>query len=292
MKKVCISTYCEWSSYGSVLQTIGLKCALNSLNAESFVVKDSPAPMVSKTFHFKFSKNLKKLIKNVLNIKIRKQKELCYKKCIEFINHHIDIKYYNDFETLKKQPPKADYYIAGSDQIWHPALCKPMFFLDFLPEKIRRYSYAASMGVTKINSDAEKKFETLIKKFETYSVREEQMVDVIKKYTQQTTYVHIDPTFLIDNKVWENYEKPYNIKEPYILVFAIYWDKKLNKELKKLYKKHHIKIVAICSQYNFIWANKKIYDVDCANFLYLIHNAEAVISSSFNIDSIIYNVAK
>lgn len=292
MKKVCVSTYCEWSSYGSVLQTIGLKRMLNKLNSQSFVVKDVPAPATTKIFCFSFSKNIKILLKNILNLRIKKKRELCYRNCVEFINKHVDVKYYNDFETLKKQPPKADYYIAGSDQIWHPSLCKPIFFLDFLPETVKRYSYASSMGVTEVKKDKEEEFKNLIRKFDTFSVREDQMVEIIDKYVQAPITVHIDPTFLVSSKEWEEYEKTYNIKQPYILVYAIYWNKKLNKELKKLHKKSGIKVVAICTKSNSIWSNEKLYDVDCGNFLYLIHHAKAVISSSFHGVSLALNYNK
>ena len=45
VKTVCVSTYCEWSSYGSVLQAIGLKKCLETLGMESFVIRDNPAPL-------------------------------------------------------------------------------------------------------------------------------------------------------------------------------------------------------------------------------------------------------
>ena len=45
MKKACIATYCEWTSYGSVMQAIGLKKMLLRLGVESFVLRDFPAPV-------------------------------------------------------------------------------------------------------------------------------------------------------------------------------------------------------------------------------------------------------
>jgi len=68
-KKICVVTYCEWSSYGSVLQTIGMRSAISDLGAESFVLIDNPAPLPTTRFNFKISKNIKTLIKNLLKVR-------------------------------------------------------------------------------------------------------------------------------------------------------------------------------------------------------------------------------
>jgi len=282
MKKACIVTYCEWSSYGSVMQAIGLKETLKELNIESFIVKDNPAPQPSKRFHFCFSKNLKALLKNILSININKKAEKRYQTCVSFINKNVDIIYYANYDALKQQPPIADYYIAGSDQIWHPDLCKPLFFLSFLPENEKKFSYAVSMGKIEISDKKRDEFNALVKDFYNYSVREGQMIDGLSQLVDKPIATHIDPSFLVPAETWLNYEKAYDIDKPYILVYAIYWDKKFNKQLRKLKKTSKCKIVALCTGLSSVWADKKIYDADCGNFLWLIHNAQAIISSSFH----------
>lgn len=283
MKEICVSTYCEWSSYGSVLQAMAFKNTLLDLGYDSFIVRDAPAPVSQKSFPFVFKKNPKALIKQLLNIRLKKKREALYEKSVEFINNNVDIKYYNDYKALDKHFPKADYYIAGSDQIWHPALCKQSFFLDFLPEGYKRLSYAASMGVTDIPKNKEEAFSSLILKFDTLSIRENEMEAVICKYTDKPISRHIDPTFLLPSDSWRSISREYLVKKPYVLVFAIYWDKQLNNELKKLHKKTGCGIVAVCpSGCSRVWATNKIYDADPGQFLYLIDHAEAVVSSSFH----------
>ena len=283
MKKVCISTYCEWSSYGSVLQALALKKTLRDLECESFIVRDAPAPKAQKKFPLKLSKNSKTMVKQILSAPINKQKEVMYQKSVAFINRYMDMVYYNDYSALQKRIPDADYYMAGSDQIWHPALCKPAFFLDFLPDDVPRLSYAASMGVTQISKEKESIFSRLVSRFDTVSVREEEVESAVKTYTNKPIYRHIDPTFLVEAKDWCAITKPYPIQSPYILVYAIYWDKEFNKVLKKLHKETGYTIVALCpSGRSSVWANQKIYDADPGEFLYLIEHAEAVISSSFH----------
>ena len=54
-------------------------------------------------------------------------------------------------EELKKQCPKADVVIAGSDQIWNPLfqMAKIKHFIWTLLQMVqKRFPYAASMVVT------------------------------------------------------------------------------------------------------------------------------------------------
>ena len=194
MKTACIATYCEWSSYGSIMQSIGLKKTLNSMGCQSFIVQDKPAPAINIKTPIKVGTRPRQIAKNMCDNVLRKKTDVRYRKSVEFINNNVDVVYYNDYETLEKKPPKADIYIAGSDQIWHPNLCKSLFFLDFLRNNEKRYSYAASMGVTKIKPEKEQLFSSLVSKFDTVSVRENEMVSIIENYTNGPVQEHIDPT--------------------------------------------------------------------------------------------------
>ena len=283
MKTVCVSTWCEWTSYGSVMQAIGLKKCLVDLGYDSFIVRDIPAPVSQKSFPLSLSSNPKTLVRNFLFWRVRKQRGVLYQNSVKFIRENLDVRYFNDYETLKKHVPNADYYIAGSDQIWRPEVCKRAFFLDFLPPEKKRLSYAASMGVLQLPDKNRALFGELISKFDSFSVREKEMIDVLSQYAEKKIERHIDPSFLVDAKYWDGLSEKYPIEKPYVLVYTIYWDRSYNKELKKIHKQTGYDIVALCPNGpSTLWANKRIYDADPGQFLYLIKNAEAVVSSSFH----------
>lgn len=147
------------------------------------------------------------------------------------------------------------------------------------------------MGVTDIPAEKKETFAQLLKKIDSISAREQEMIPILKKYTNKPISVHIDPTFLQSKEDWKKFEKPYNIKKPYFLVYPIYWDIKFNKELRKLHKKTGLNIVVLSSGLNKVYANKRVFDASPGQFLWLIDNAEAVISSSFHgiAFSIIFN---
>lgn len=290
-KTVCIATFCEWGSYGSIMQAIGLKKTLNVLGFDSFIVRDKAAPPTTINFSLKLSSSLKQLFKNFINLFLFNYTKKRYYSCNQFIRDNLDCIYYNDYETLKKYPPAADYYITGSDQVWNPVSCNPAFFLDFV-KKHPRLSYAASMGTTAIPAVKQTQFESFLNSIDAISVRESDIVEFLKKYTTHDIKVHIDPTFLISANQWREFMQPYPIQKPYILVFPLYWDSKLNKELKTLRRKSNIPVIALCTDVSKVWADQKIYDASPAQFLWLIDNAEAVISSSFHGIALALNLNK
>ena len=121
-----------------------------------------------------------------------------------------------------------------------------------------------------------------LKNFDSISVREEDMVPVIQKYIDKHVLQHIDPTFLISAAEWRRYENRYDIKKPYILVYALYWDRGLNDCLKKLHKKTGYQIISIQDGIRPIYANKRVLDAGPEEFLWLIDHAQAVVTSSFH----------
>ena len=279
MKKIKIVTYCTWTSIGSVLQALGMKKALEELNFKSEIWLNSRNNDFTKTrVH-----SVKSFVKRCYDILIYKKRKRAHQKRIGFINENIDIEYYNDYNDLeiKAQNDDSEIVLAGSDQIWSPLKDDPVFFLDFVINK-KKVSYAASMGVTKIDPDKVEKFNNRINTFDFISVREEECVAAIQPLTLKDVCVHIDPTFLVSAEGWRNYSEKYNIKGPYILLYMLFWDKSCQSKIKKLKKETGLPVYAITNTLSGVWADKCLYDVGISEFLWLIDNAKYVITSSFH----------
>lgn len=282
MKKVCISTYCVWNSYGSMLQAFGLQYALQQIGCEGFIASTKPAPQAQWTAPRLQAGSPKALAVDVHKHLIAGKLRRRYTAANAFIRENIQIEYFGDWEALRENPPEADAYIAGSDQVWNPRKLDTSFFLDYVPAGNPRISYAASMGITKVPEEKQAEFRRLVEGFDHISLRERDTLPVIDEYTSRTADVHIDPVFLVPEKKWREMEQPYPINEPYILVYPIFWDKKLNQELKQLHKQTGKTIVTVLGQAQQVYANKRIYDASPEQFLWLIDHADAVVSSSFH----------
>lgn len=112
---------------------------------------------------------------------------------------------YKSVEDLRKDPPQADIYLVGSDQVWNRDITKDYasaFFLDFGADDIRRISFSSSFGVNEWNES-----EALtalvgkrLRQFYAVSCREQTGINILKEtfgidYAVNT----LDPTLLFDN---------------------------------------------------------------------------------------------
>ena len=283
-KKVAVSTYCVWTSYGSILQSYALKRALASLGADSYVFIDEPAADPYQLTGLNGRNGLKTLITSGY-LRFNRNKILSrYKKTNEFLKNNLDIAEYSDYQDLLRNIPSADFYLSGSDQVFNPLKNSPALFLDFVKDKTRCYTYACSMGETRVPSENEEVFSRFINHFRIISCREEDNIPILQKYNPNAKYFdHIDPTFLLTPQEWERIMTPYEgAPKKYILVFPIYWDLELNKKLRILHETTGIDIVTICSSFSRVYANKRLFDVSVTEFLWLINHAEGVVTSSFH----------
>ena len=104
---------------------------------------------------------------------------------------------YDSLSALRANPPQADAYIAGSDQIWHESLddnSSAAMYLDF--GSARRIAYAASMGRRLQQSEVDA-FKRLTAPFDAISVRERATAEECARYGVNAVTC-VDPTLLLD----------------------------------------------------------------------------------------------
>lgn len=124
------------------------------------------------------------------------------KKFQNFWKRHIKkTQRYHSIEELQANPPIADVYLVGSDQVWNPILTKslaPAFFLKFGKNDINRVSYASSFGSNTWTGDFEltKIAQEQLKKFKYVSCRETSGVKLLKDTFNIDAKQVLDPTLL------------------------------------------------------------------------------------------------
>lgn len=110
---------------------------------------------------------------------------------------------YKTIEELKKNPPIADLYIVGSDQVWNPEITSSLsvatYFFDFLPNDAKKISYAASFGSDIwIRGEYDSEVKRLLQSFDAVSVREESGVNICEKEFGVDNAVHVlDPSLFL-----------------------------------------------------------------------------------------------
>lgn len=113
---------------------------------------------------------------------------------------------YTSVKELQKNPPVADIYIVGSDQVWNTQLTSRLdprvYFFSFLPSNAKRIAYGASFGGkewTRCQYDEEIK--KLAGLFHSISVREEEGLRICSEVLgRKDAMLVLDPTLLINKK--------------------------------------------------------------------------------------------
>lgn len=122
----------------------------------------------------------------------------------EFWKKHIPTTcHYKNVQYLQKNPPVADIYLSGSDQVWNPDITKDKwsyYFLNFGKEETKRVSYASSFGVNRWNwEDKRHTAADLLKRFKCINVRELTGAKLLENEFNLSSSVVLDPTLLHNN---------------------------------------------------------------------------------------------
>ncbi len=209
--------------------------------------------------------------------------EYCKK---HFEEKTVQVDYYSDLQKLAN---KYEAVITCSDQLWSPAGLGTNFYnLMFVPDHVRKISWASSFGVSTIPSYQIKATRRYLERIEHISVRENQGANIVKDLTGRDVPVLMDPVFVYTKEQWENIvpnETIYNM--PYILCYFLGDCVEYRKRVEEFAKKHNIKIVAIRYANSYIEYDKRFgdyapFDVNPDKFLNLLRGASYVCTDSFH----------
>lgn len=207
------------------------------------------------------------------------------RKFHEFIASYMKLtQRYNTFEELNENPPLADVYFCGSDQIWNTTInngLDPAFYLDFAPKGAVRASYAASFSISEIPQEHQKFVKSMLEKMDFISVREKTALNILNTLEIKGGVNVCDPVFLLDIDHWKSmvYRPQYS---NYILVYDQENSKSIREMARKIAKKQGTQIVAIEGLYPMTYADHREKYAGPLDFLSLIAHADCVITNSFH----------
>ena len=294
-------------NYGQVLQCYALQEVLRNMGHDVYLIKYAPG-ITKKTIwqkiknhmqhpayildHLPFETARKREFRTEYGLKLINVKNNSLREFCEFKKKHIKMTeyQYNSFRELKKNPPKADVYIVGSDQVWHTSYNEESalgWFLQFGDDNVRRISYAASIG--RNIKDSEKKiFQQYLAKFDAISVREESARRLCSEvgFKAQTC---IDPTMLLPIDTYRKLYSPLRITCKYTFIYVLnvkktedfFWP------LIKVYvESSHLQIKSVtgsgyCQGRELIEGNTNIL-ATIPEWLTYIENATSVLTNSFH----------
>ncbi len=196
-------------NYGGILQNFALQHILKQLGHKPITfAKGSTYPYKSYLIR-KFLKILN-LYHYKLPLKPIKGRTTLHRNNWKFINNNIKVSrpsiIHDDNLTTKYH---LNAVIVGSDQVWRPDYYRDIeeMFLSFIDKtnNIKRITYAASFGGTewRFTPEQTKQCAELLKRFDAVSVREKDGIGMCRKYFGVEAKCTLDPTLLVDRKVYE-----------------------------------------------------------------------------------------
>lgn len=279
MTKIALTTKYSAYNFGAMLQTYALQKTIKKLGAECLVV-DADRKRQNELMPWR---SPRQIVQNLMFLFHKKELQIGYKRFEEFIDTFSLSESYKSYDELKRNPPEADVYLAGSDQIWNPLDVQENYFLRYVPSDRIRASYAASMGISYMPEGAKRIWNEYLRDIDYISVREVTAKKLINEIAGRDSYVHVDPVLLLSPEEWDSEAVMPNFDRSYIFCYVLYRPNWLNLWLKKLHKETGKEIVVISSDaYRNIYHTKMVRDAGPCEMLGWLQNADFVISSSFH----------
>lgn len=293
MKKASIVTIFDNTNFGTYLQTLALS---HSIKEKGYCVEIVKYIRRRQTAFFMFKEALNKSpMKMMYNLFVKIPRILLLRKqdYIFMAKYFPLTKTYYSFSELQKNPPFADIYVTGSDQVWNSTYNGGLdraYFLDFVPKESKKIAYSASIGMDRFPVEEENEVQKLLSAYNSISVREKKAIEILGSLGITNVSHVLDPTLLLDKSQWLKLvdTKCFRKKEPYLLLYSVesLRERQLIEDIAiRIAKKRCLKIYAIyysgietkfkCSDSNFYYATPDM-------FISLFSQADYVVVSSFH----------
>lgn len=288
--KIGIITIHYGINYGSALQCYALAKYISKQGIEVEVINYIPSRYTKKRRYLLANKEFRGLKKVMYSLLVAPNTFRYQVLFDSFINKYIPIgKKCYSLDEIKKKYGEYNTLITGSDQVWNTDYNEGIdqaYYLTFGSKRSQLISYAASCGKDTFTSEEERICIKYWKRFDAISLRE----DVTEKWFRSIGFnevMHVlDPVFLLSQDEWGQIIPRREIKEPYVLIYALDGDtKEAIKIANMIANQYLLKVVMI--SYGHIWS----HEVGCdyyltgrtpRQFLSLMYNANYIVTNSFH----------
>lgn len=281
-------------NYGQLLQCYALQTFLRSLGHETFLIRTTnvdensisikqqltrKARTVYRLYRYPFylsKRVVSSFLYTLTHLELRKH--VTNRGFEQFRNEYLHCTQVYTLKELQVNPPKADTFIVGSDQVWNTR--DGIYYLIWSHDNIHKIAYAASFG----GCDTLPPNQTLkiwLKRFNHISVREQSGIDICTQAGRNDAVCVVDPTMLLKADDYIKIANYLKHTEKYLFIYFLGTRTKINwKEIKHFAKKKKLKIVYVASQGQ---EDKfKHTEASIPQWLSLIAHAEYVITNSFH----------
>ena len=285
-------------NYGGFLQEMALQDAINSFGYECEIIDYE----VSQEFNtFSLKRGIKNFSFDKIKNKLTKEKTILLSSPVsdsitkrkrafdKYRAHNLVLSKKMSYSDLHSIDLNYEQLVCGSDQIWNPDYNIPAFFLNFGRKDCRKIIYAASIGKGQLSCLEKKTYSKLLEFPDYISVREDSAQKLISSITEKNVELVLDPTLLHQQEYWMKKADDSSLNHRnYIFCYFLNLTDEKVKSANDFAKKNNYEVIAIPYLHNEVekytekLEGKLLSEVNPADFLNLIRNAEAVITDSFH----------
>lgn len=285
--KVGIITFHFVNNFGGALQAYALRRVVAEncgVDAEIIDYRQWFIRFTDLVRLLPISFNLKEIVMGVATFPERISRKRRFDQFIK--NNNQLSRKYTSYWQIRRNIPKDDKYICGSDQIWNPFLTMgivPAYFMAFEINSNKKIAYAPSFGTEGIAKCHEKKITKYIMSIGHLSVREKTGQELIKRLTGRDAVRLIDPAFLLTKEQWGEIASPSQHKDPYMLLYIMQKDDEVYSYAQKIKEEKGLRLIEI-SRYGYKpeFVDETLIDVGPAEFLGLFRDATYVCTNSYH----------
>ncbi len=285
---VSYNIYCNFTNYGSALQTWALNQVIKKCGYDSKLVDYCPEILADKDPLNPFGNMWDN------DEESRKMCELTmpairenYYKFNRFYNEHFN-KTKNKYASanFNEVISEVDGFVCGSDTIF----CPDEFGFDDgyyanydCMKNGYSVAYAASFGDPHFTNETYRILNDRLKNFRAIGLRETLMVPYVKEHTNVPVEKVVDPTLLLKSEDYDVIAEGRAIEEPYLLMYARRYNPKMEAYTERIAEENGWKVVDISLRaINAEKGHIMKYDSGVEEFLSLVKYAEYVVTNSFH----------
>lgn len=290
----------QGTNYGALLQSYATQVVVRKMGYETAIInynasrRDLFRTEIEVFIHILKShignggnrKNMQKL--DELHKRNKEERISAQKKFLHerFINRMM----FHDYKSLITFGKSLSAVLVGSDQSWLPgSLFGVVRSFRFVPDSVRRISYATSLGVSEYPRYCWRNARKVWKSIDFLSVREEQGKKIIQQVCGKIPVsVVCDPTYLLTQSEWLDLIPFQKLEEDkYVLCYFLGTDTKLFKMARDFANSKGLKLLSILtcevvSEGDATFPDRLITGAGPEDFVNFIRGAEYVLTDSFH----------
>ncbi len=284
---ISYNIYCNFTNYGSALQTWALHQAIKKLGAYPVLVDYCPDILADKdplnpfgNMWDKDDESRKMVMLTMPAIRIN------YEKFDRFYHNRFDRtkKSYTskNFDTVMQE---VDSFVCGSDTIFCPDEFgfDDGFYANYPCMRGNSVAYAPSFGDPHFSDEDYVKLNERLQNFKALGLREQMMVPYVSQHVSVPVKKVIDPTLLLTPKDYDTIATEKLVGGSYLLLYARRYNPKMEAYAEKLARENDLHIVDISLRAtNAERGHQMFYEAGVEEFLSLVKHAQYIVTNSFH----------